>query len=131
MPFLDGLVGGIKYGPGSLPHEQHIVLGLIEPGAASSLPIYPVQLYEAVLLILLLLTLWRFAERRPPAGTVTVITVCAYALLRFLLEFIRADGYIIIANLTLPQLQSLLLLLSIVMLPWLARRPPRIAASLS
>ncbi len=89
------------------------------------------QLYEAALLAVLLLVLWRPGVSRRAAGTVTVITICAYALLRFFLEFIRADGYIIVANLTLPQLQSLLLLLSITTLPWLARNPPRIDAGLS
>ncbi len=131
LPFLDGLSHGVQYGPGSLAHEQHMALGLIEPGAAASLPVYPVQLYESALLVVLLIAFLRFVARRPPAGTVTVIAVCAYALLRFFLEFIRADGYIVAANLSLPQLQSLLLLLSLVMLPWLARKPPCIAAGLS
>lgn len=129
LPFLDGLVGGVQYAAGSLPYEQHAALGLIEPGTAASLPVYPVQLYESGLLVLLLIALWRINQRRHPAGTVTALAVFAYALLRFFMEFIRADGHLVMANLTLPQLQSLLLLLGLSMLTWRARKHPGIAAA--
>ena len=55
LPFLSGLSSGVQYPPGSLPFEQHLAMGLIEPNALASLPVYPVQLYEGALLLLLLL----------------------------------------------------------------------------
>ena len=116
LPVLDGLSEGVQYPPGSMPYEQHLAMDLIEPGALASLPVYPVQLYEAALLLLVLLTLWRVSNRSLTRGVLTVLTVCSYALVRFLLEFLRADGHIVIANLTVTQIQCLFLLLSVVLL---------------
>jgi hypothetical protein len=45
--FLQSIVDGVQYPPGSLPFEQHVALGLLEPDALASLPVYPVQLYRA------------------------------------------------------------------------------------
>lgn len=117
LPFLSGLSSGVSYPPGSLPYEQHLALGLIEPNALASLPVYPVQLYEGALLLVLLLALWRFPWRGFPAGVLAVMVVCAYAFLRFFIEFLRADGHIVLGNMTVTQLQCLFLLLSGVLLP--------------
>ncbi len=117
LPFLNSLISGVQYPPGSLPFEQHVALGLIEPGALASLPVLPVQLYEAALLFVVLLVLWRFPWRKYPRGTLTVVVTCTYAVLRFCIEYLRADGYIVIGNLTVTQLQSLLLLSSALLLP--------------
>ena len=122
LPFLSGLSSGVQYPPGSLPYEQHLALGLIEPGALASLPVFPVQLYEAALLLLVLLALWRFPWRQYPGGTLAVIVVCVYALLRFFIEYIRADGHIVMGNLTVTQLQCVLLLASSLLLPRMLRR---------
>jgi prolipoprotein diacylglyceryltransferase len=117
LPFLSGLSNGVSYPPGSLPYEQHLALGLIEPNALASLPVYPVQLYEGALLLVLLLALWRFPWRRFPAGVLAVVVICAYAFLRFFIEYLRADGYIVLGNMTVTQLQCLFLLLSAILLP--------------
>ena len=119
LPFLGGLTTGVQYPAGSLAFEQHVAMGLIEPVASASLPVYPVQLFESALLIFTLLALWQIPWRRLPAGLLTVSAVCAYALTRFFLEYLRADGPIIIGNLTITQLQCLLLLFSAVLLPGL------------
>ncbi len=121
LPFLSGLSNGVQYPSGSLPFEQHVALGLIEPTAVVSLPVYPVQLYEGVLLLVLLLVLWRVPWRRLPCGLLTVLTVCSYAVVRFFIEYLRADGYIVLGNLTVTQLQCLFLLLSALLLPGLLR----------
>jgi len=115
--FLEGVVRGVQYPPGSLPYEQHLAMGMIEPGALASLPVYPVQLYEAGLLLVLILALTRIRWRRCPRGTLTVLTVCAYALMRFFIEFLRADGHIVLGALTITQLQCIILMVSIVLLP--------------
>jgi phosphatidylglycerol---prolipoprotein diacylglyceryl transferase len=115
--FLQGVVSGVQYPPGSLPYGQHLAMGMIEPGALASLPVYPVQLYEAGLLLVLLLVLTRVRWRRCPRGTLTVLTVCAYAVIRFFIEFLRADGHIVLGNLTTTQLQCIILMASVVLLP--------------
>ena len=122
LPFLSGLSSGVSYPPGSLPYEQHLAMGLIEPNALASLPVYPVQLYEAALLLVLIAALWRFPWRRFPAGILAVIVVCAYAFVRFFIEFLRADGHIVLGSMTVTQLQCLFLLLSGILLPGMLGR---------
>ncbi len=117
LPFLSMLSSGVQYPPGSLPYQQHLAMGLIEPGALASLPVYPVQLYECALLLVTLIALWRFPWRQFPAGVLAVIVVCAYAFIRFFIEYLRADGHIVLGNMTVTQLQCLFLLLSGVLLP--------------
>lgn len=114
--FLEGLVNGVQYPPGSLPYEQHVAMGMLEPGAFASLPVYPVQLYEAVLLLTLILALSRIPWRRCPRGALAVITVCTYALMRFFVEFLRADGHIVVGNMTVTQLQCIILMSSVILL---------------
>jgi phosphatidylglycerol:prolipoprotein diacylglycerol transferase len=122
LPFFNGLSGGVQYPPGSLPFEQHVALGLIEPGALASLPVVPVQLYEAALLFVVLLVLWRFPWREYPKGTLVVLVTCTYAIMRFFIEYLRADGSIIVGNMTVTQLQCLLLLSSAFLLPSMLKR---------
>jgi phosphatidylglycerol:prolipoprotein diacylglycerol transferase len=117
LPFLSGLSNGVQFPPGSLPYEQHLAMGLIEPGALASLPVYPVQLYEGALLLVVLLALWGFPWRRFPNGVLAVLSVCIYAFMRFFIEYLRADGYIVLGKLTVTQLQCLVLLLSAILLP--------------
>lgn len=119
---LDGLVRGVQYPPGSLPYDQHQALGLIGPGAPASLPVHPVQLYEAGLLLVLILVLLHVPWRRVPRGTLAILTVFAYALMRFFIEFLRADGHLVIGGLTVTQVQCIILAFSIVLLPRFRRR---------
>ncbi len=119
LPFLSGLTGGVQYPSGSLAYEQHLAMGVIEPGALASLPVYPVQLFEGALLLVLLLLLRRFPWQRAPHGFLTVLVICAYAVIRFFLEYLRADGAVVLGNLTITQLQCLLLLFSATLLPGL------------
>lgn len=121
LPFLGGLMNGVSYPPGSLAFEQHVAMGLIETSAPASLPVYPVQLFESALLLVALLTLRRVPWRRLPAGSLTIVAVCTYALMRFFLEYLRADGPVVVGNLTITQLQCLVLLLGATLLPGLVR----------
>lgn len=120
--FLQGLPGAVQYPPGSLPFDQHVALGLIGEGAAASLPVHPVQLYEAALLLLMIAVLSRVAWRSAPRGTLAVLTVSTYALMRFFIEFLRADGHLVFADLSITQLQCLVLAPTVLLLPWLRRR---------
>jgi phosphatidylglycerol:prolipoprotein diacylglycerol transferase len=121
LPAISSLSSGVQYPPGSLPFEQHVALGLIEPGALMSLPVVPVQLYEAALLLVVVLVLSRIPWRKYPKGTMVVIVTCTYAVMRFLIEYLRADGHIVMGNLTVTQLQCLLLLSSSALLPGMLR----------
>lgn len=128
VPILNSLTNGVQYPPGSLPFEQHVALGLIDADALASLPVVPVQLYEVALLLLMVLALWRFPWRAYPQGTITVLVTCAYAVMRFLVEYMRADGHIVMGNLTITQLQCLVLLCSAMLLPRMLFRPGKFLA---
>ena len=75
------------------------------------------QLYESLLLFSLILLLMRVPWKRVPRGTLAVLTVVSYALLRFFIEYLRADGHIALGNLTITQLQCIVLLFTILLLP--------------
>ena len=82
-PLINHLVTGVEYPAGSLPYEQHLAMGMIDSSAVTSLPVVPVQLYEAALLLVMILLLVRVPWRLYPKGTVTVVVTCAYALIAF------------------------------------------------
>ena len=107
-----GIVGGVRYPPGSFVYEQHLDGGLIDPGAQVSLPVHAVQLYEAGLLLVMLLLLSRVPWRRLAGGTITILTVCSYVLLRFFLEYLRADSEVVLGTLTVIQVQCIVLMFS-------------------
>lgn len=115
--FLQDIVKGVQYPPDSLPYDQHLAMNLIEPGALASLPVYPVQLYEAGLLLVLILVLIRFPWKRSANGMLAVVTICSYAFMRFFIEYLRADGHIVLGNLTVTQLQCIFLMVCVVLLP--------------
>ena len=92
--------------------EQHQRLGLISPDATRSLPVHPVQLYEATLAFLLCIFLHR--SRRDVAwnGQTLSFLLLGYGVIRFLTEIFRADNPPVYAGLTLSQVISLILLLT-------------------
>ena len=112
LPWLAGewVRTGVTYGPDTLPFQQQLAIGLIDAEATASLPVHPVQLYEAALLGLVLLALPRLRLKRLPAGSTALLTIIAYALLRFCVEYLRADGNIVLGVLTATQLQCIVLL---------------------
>jgi prolipoprotein diacylglyceryltransferase len=129
LPLINSLTNGVQYPPGSPAFEQHVAMGLIGPGAPTSLPVVPVQIYEATMLLVIVLMLRRFPWRDYPRGSIAVIVTGVYALLRFFIEYLRADSYIILGNLTVTQLQCLLLLCSGILLPGMLKRPSGISIS--
>jgi phosphatidylglycerol:prolipoprotein diacylglycerol transferase len=93
-----------RFPAGSFAQEQHVALGMIEPGAAASLPVHPVQLYETLLVVLLALAI---TSRRPAftrPGSQALVALGGYAALEFLLEFLRADNALVLGPLTFNQL---------------------------
>ena len=112
LPWLAGewIWTGVQYAPGTFPYEQHLAAGLIDDSAAMSLPVHPVQLYELVLLLVAYLFLRRIPLQDSYPGTIAALTTIVYTVIRFGLEYIRADGVLLMGNLTATQLQCIALL---------------------
>jgi phosphatidylglycerol:prolipoprotein diacylglycerol transferase len=89
--------------------EQHVELGLIDNAATRSLPVHPVQLYEAVLACGLCVWLTRLLKKRAYQGQVFCELVMGYAVIRFFTEFFRADNRPLYYTLTLSQVISIIL----------------------
>jgi len=113
LPWLAGewVRTAVTYGPGTFPFQQQVAIGLISADAAQSLPVHPVQLYEAALLIIFLLLFRGVPLDRYRAGTIALLTMGGYSIIRFAMEFLRADGNIVLGTLTATQLQCIALLL--------------------
>jgi len=96
---LSGRLPGVCYpGPraavplGSLAWQHHVRAGWIQKAAAAqSLPVHPVQLYEAALNVVLFLCVRYVYRRRRWDGQVTVTYMGGYALVRFAVEMFRGD----------------------------------------
>jgi phosphatidylglycerol:prolipoprotein diacylglycerol transferase len=94
----------VHFPPGSFAYRQQLALGLIDPGAAASLPLHPVQLYESALLLLLALALLRPGMASRPAGTLALLATGGFAGLAIALDFLRADNALLLGPLTGNQL---------------------------
>lgn len=102
----DWVLTAVQFPAGSPAWQQHLAAGLITEDALASLPVHPTQLYEPGLLLVVIFLLSRMARRQMPAGSVALAAFAAYGVVRFGLEFLRADNIGFIGNLTLPQLTS-------------------------
>ena len=70
----------VSYPPGSEPFKHY-----------GPMPLHPVQLYEAVLNIILSLLLWWILRKYGKRGVTMAAYIFAYGILRFLDEFFRGD----------------------------------------
>ena len=112
VPGLSGpnVPWAVHFPAGTGAHEQQEQLGLINAAAETSLPVHPAQLYEAMGVLALSRVLYqRFLKRRVP-GTVTGALGVGYGMIRFAVEFFRADNPPIYVGLTLSQVISLSLI---------------------
>jgi phosphatidylglycerol---prolipoprotein diacylglyceryl transferase len=91
-------------------YKQHARLNLVSPESAKSLPVHPVQLYEAALAALLAFYL---VKRSPSArpGDVALMMLVGYAVIRFATEFLRADNKVYALGMTFSQVVSVYILL--------------------
>jgi phosphatidylglycerol:prolipoprotein diacylglycerol transferase len=112
LPWLSGdwIFTATSFPFGSFAYLQHVTLGLIDQGAVSSLPVHPTQLYESVLLIVLLLVLKSAQSKRPIKGMLALAATATYAVLRFFIEFLRADNTLVLGHLTSTQLICIVLI---------------------
>lgn len=92
--------------------EQQRELGLIPKDATQSLPVHPVQLYETAFALLLCVYLHRAFKRREWEGEIIWQFVPGYGVIRFCLEFFRADNPAAYAGLTLSQLISVVMVVA-------------------
>lgn len=116
----------VQYPQGSFAHRQHEALGLLEPGAIASLPVHPVPLYETALVAALCLVILRLRLRLRVPGSEALLALAGYAMLQFLLEFLRGDNSLVVGPLTVNQLICLAWLASAgIIAAWLAHRSPR------
>ena len=97
-------IPALSFPPGSYAYEQHLAFGLIDSSAAGSLPVHVTQLYEMLLLSILLAFLLKNSESVRQPGSIALATLAAYALVRFFIEFVRADSAPLVMDLTATQL---------------------------
>ncbi|MBF0216507.1 MAG: prolipoprotein diacylglyceryl transferase [Candidatus Omnitrophica bacterium] len=78
--------------------------GVVFPGDVAAR--IPVQLYSSLVLALLFLFLTSYRERKPFDGSVFLVYLLIFSLVRFLSDFLRADNPGIFFSLTLAQVLS-------------------------
>jgi phosphatidylglycerol:prolipoprotein diacylglycerol transferase len=81
----------VQFPAGSPAFVQHARLGLLPPGAVESLPVHPTQLYEALAGLALLVLVVAVRRRQRVAGQALAAFAMGYAVLRYLIEMVRAD----------------------------------------
>lgn len=111
---------GVRFPEGSFAYSAQVAAGKLAPNAATSLPVYPTQLYESALCALLALFIWRFIRPRVP-GEQFLAMGLGYAVVRFLVEFFRGDNPAVVGPLTFSQAAAIAIALA-AGITWLARR---------
>src|SRR5207247_5057678 len=101
----------VTFPSNSFPYKQHLNLGLIPVGAPRSLPVHPVQLYEALGALLLFFVLQRAFESRKRPGQIFCFFGLSYGLCRFGLEFLRAANPLSYWGMSISQVISIMLAL--------------------
>jgi phosphatidylglycerol:prolipoprotein diacylglycerol transferase len=97
----------VRFPAHTSPHHQHVGLKLIDDNASRSLPVHPVQLYEAALALLLAFPLHRHFNKRRNPGDIFWVMIIGYGIIRFATEFFRADNNPAYWGLTISQVISI------------------------
>jgi len=101
----------ISFPAGSPASYEQAEAGLLASKNLPSLPVHPTQLYEALGCLLIALWLvWYAAPRKRFDGQLMLLFLSAYALLRFAIEFVRADDRGALLGLSTSQLIGLVIL---------------------
>lgn len=100
----------VQFPAGSPAYQQHLSLGLIGEADRSSLPVHPVQLYEAFGALALVGMLLRLERRRLAPGTLAVAATAGYAFVSLFVHFVRADNAMVVGPLGSGQVFYLSLL---------------------
>jgi phosphatidylglycerol---prolipoprotein diacylglyceryl transferase len=104
---LTDLPWGVQYPPGTEAYADHLSRGWIALGAASSLPVHPVQLYAAAAGLVMFLVLWRWKPAWP--GQRIWLFALFYGIYRFCIEWLRGDFRVFVGPFSLPQVVGILL----------------------
>jgi prolipoprotein diacylglyceryltransferase len=81
---------GISYPVNTLAHYHHFQDGLISSGGFLSLPVHPVQLYELILLVMLIPVILWFRNKLHRPGSLMLLSLSGVLAIRFSTEFFRA-----------------------------------------
>jgi phosphatidylglycerol:prolipoprotein diacylglycerol transferase len=93
----------VTFPPDSLAWLDQLEAGRIARDAPRSLPVHPVQLYEAAFDLALYALLIVFYRRTPRPGSTTALYLLIYPLGRFSLEFLRGDSRMRCGGLSVAQ----------------------------
>ncbi len=88
---------GLTYDAATLPGHIQLSHELIHSESASALPVHPVQLYEAISCVFIIILVWCTRKRWKANGSKFLFMLGSYTLIRFILEFLRdpsTDGYL-------------------------------------
>ena len=115
--FLNGCCHGaptlsscaVRYPAHSLAWHRQIDVGLIDRFTPKTMPVHPVQLYEAVFNLVLYVLLVYLYRRRLRSGTVLSVYLLLYPAGRFFFEFLRGDERLHIGLFTTAQIFSMAL----------------------
>src|SRR5262249_50434569 len=80
-----------RFPPESLAYQSQAANHIITPGALSTIPIHPTQLYESLGCALIFLFLSWFRSRKRFHGELLALYLMLYAPLRALVELFRGD----------------------------------------
>ena len=80
-------------------------------GMERSLPVHPIQLYDAMHSFIIFIFLWWHLRKDPPEGVILFQFVLMYGAGRFVLEMVRGDHSLTPTGLTISQNVSLLMVL--------------------
>ncbi len=84
---VTGLPWGISYAAGTIPYYDHLVSGLIDTGSVCSLPVHPVQIYQALAYLAITVTVLTVRNRLKNSRSVVPLSLGLLFLFRFILEF--------------------------------------------
>jgi phosphatidylglycerol:prolipoprotein diacylglycerol transferase len=121
LPSVDRLLDyfAVRFPAGSFAAQQHASLGLI--GGGSSLPVLPTQLIESIAAVCLYAGALRVERSLRTPGALSWWCLGSYAMVRFGIEFLRADNAIVWRSLTGNQLVCLGLVVAALVMKPLAR----------
>lgn len=102
----------IQFPADSLPWYNQHVEGLIPRDAPASLPVHPVQIYEALANLLIFAFLILLFRRPHRDGSISAAYLLSYPVARFALELLRGDDRLEVGSFSISQFVSLILFIA-------------------
>lgn len=90
---------------------SHYIQGMIASESTSTIPLHPVQIYNAFLKLFLFFMCLLALPRKQYDGQVFLLFLCGYGLFRFVTEFFRGDSPLVYLGITFSQAISAALFL--------------------